>query len=96
MVGEPGSILTMAGADPRQTDWESTTKRGKEGDITQLLHNALCHGLLDTQIPRIPVIKYISNQQITEIDMNRYCGDLSMHAHREIHKITWNSTLPFN
>lgn len=28
MLGETGSILTMAGAEPRQTDWDKTTTRG--------------------------------------------------------------------
>lgn len=31
MLGETGSILTMAGAEPRQTDWDKTTTRGRYG-----------------------------------------------------------------
>lgn len=29
MLGETGSIFTMAGAEPRQTDWDRTTAGGK-------------------------------------------------------------------
>lgn len=30
-LGETGSTLTRAGAEPMQTDWDKTTVRGEEG-----------------------------------------------------------------